>query len=100
MTEAVTEAMPERRIRDPHPSRLARFLGRWTTGGHFRPNKASAASHTLDGELDLPRDTIGRNVLLVLAIAAMTFLITFAIMKWRQPHPGPLPPAPQHAGHG
>jgi hypothetical protein len=37
-----------------------------------------------EDDLELPRDTTGRNVLLVLVIALFTFLVTFAIVKIRQ----------------
>ena len=96
MTEAVTAAIPKRPARRPQPSRFARFLGRWTTGGHFRSSDAAVEPEMPDDDLKLPRETAARNLLLVLAIAALTFLITFAIMKWREPHavaPVPEPPA-------
>jgi hypothetical protein len=94
--EAVTAAIPERSGRRPQPSRFARFLGRWTTGGHFRSSQTAVASGLTDEDLRLPRETAARNLLLVLAIAALTFLITFAVMKWREPRavaPVPKPAA-------
>jgi hypothetical protein len=88
MTEAITESVPVRRHYKPHKSRLARFLGRWTRSGHFQSRSRMGDGMTLDDpsddDLDVPRDTAGRNVLLVLVIAALTFLITFAIVKARQ----------------
>jgi hypothetical protein len=44
-----------------------------------------------DEDVQLPRDTTGRNVLLVLLVAVLTFLLTFAIVKLRQhvASPGP-----------
>lgn len=89
MPEAVTDAIPEKREQRPPQSRLARFLGRWTTGGHFRPSQSLRTSDLSVGEMDIPRDTAARNVLLVLAVAALTFLITFAVMRWRKPHATP-----------
>jgi len=37
-----------------------------------------------DGDWEVPRDTAGRNVVLVLGIAVLTFLVTFAIVRIRQ----------------
>ena len=93
-TEAVTAAIPEKQIHPPEPSRFARFLGRWTTGGHFRSSDTAVKSELSDDDLKLPRETAARNLLLVLAIAALTFLITFAIMKWREPRALPAVPEP------
>jgi hypothetical protein len=88
MPEVITESVAVRRPYRPQKSRLARFLGRWTTGGHFRPRSRMGDATILDDadddDLRLPRDTTGRNVLLVLVIALLTFLITFAIVKIRQ----------------
>jgi len=92
LTEAITEAIPVKRRYPPRQSRIGRLIGRWTTGGHFqsrsrmedRPLGADPPVGDNDGEMDLPQDTTGRNVLLVLAIAALTFLVTFAIVKLRQ----------------
>jgi hypothetical protein len=88
MPEVITESVAVRRPYRPQKSRLARFLGRWTTGGHFRPRSRMGDATTLDDadddDLRLPRDTTGRNVLLVLVIALLTFLVTFAIVKIRQ----------------
>jgi hypothetical protein len=97
MTEAVTSAIPERPMHRPQPSRFARFLGRWTTSGHFRASQTAVASELTDEDLKLPRETAARNLLLVLAIATLTFLITFAVMKWREPRSAtPLPEPPAH----
>ena len=58
-----------RRQYKPQKSRLARFLGRWTRGGHFQSRSRMSDSAILDDasdhNLDVPRDTAGRNVLLV-----------------------------------
>jgi hypothetical protein len=90
MTEAITESIPVRRAYRPQKSRLARFLGRWTRGGRFqsrsRMNDATRLDDPVEDDLELPRDTTGRNVLLVLVIAGLTFLITFAIVRIRQRH--------------
>lgn len=102
LPEVITESVPVRRHYKPQKSRLARLLGRWTKGGHFRSRSRLGDSTILDDaglddpgddNLDVPRDTAGRNVLLVLVIAALTFLITFAIVKMRQRY-GVAPPAP------
>jgi hypothetical protein len=37
-----------------------------------------------ENDLELPRDTTGRNVVLVLGIALLTFSVAFAIVKIRQ----------------
>ena len=88
MPEAITESVPVRRHYRPRQSRLARLFGRWSTGGHFhsRSNlgQATLLDEPEDGELDVPRDTTGRNVVLVLGIAVFTFLVTFAIVRIRQ----------------
>jgi hypothetical protein len=97
MVEAITESVPVRRHYRPQRSRLARFLGRWSTGGNFRP-RDSAGQPTLlddadDGALEVPRDRTGRNVLLVLGIAVLTFLVTVALVKIRQRYTTPQPSA-------
>ncbi len=86
MTEVITESVAVRRHYKPQQSRLARFLGRWTRSGHFQSRSRMGDSQADSGDdgLDVPHDTAGRNVLLVLVIAALTFLITFAIVKARQ----------------
>ena len=87
MPEVITESVPVRRAYRPQKSRLARFLGRWTTGGHFRSRSrmdATLLDDPGDDDVEFPRDTTGRNVLLVLVIAALTFLVTFALVKTRQ----------------
>lgn len=98
MHEVITESIPVRRQYRPQKSRLARFLGHWTRGGHFQARSRMGDSEILDDasdhNLDVPRDTTGRNVLLVLVIAALTFLVTFAIVKIRQRYAG----APSVAG--
>jgi len=129
LTEAVTESIPVKRRYPPRQSRIGRLIGRWTTGGHFQSrSRMGDATHLEDppygdrdghhdSDIDLPRDTTGRNVILVLAIAVLTFMVTFAIVKLRQslsskpedtraqmvdtkpapppPTPAVVPPAPQ-----
>jgi hypothetical protein len=94
MVEAITDSIPIRRYR-PQQSRLARFLGRWSTDGHFHP-RSSAGQRTLlddvdDEALEVPRDRTGRNILLVLVIAVFTFLVTVAMVKIRQRYVTALP---------
>jgi hypothetical protein len=88
MREVITESVPVRRQYKPQKSRLARFLGHWTRGGHFharsRMGDSAIVDDADDDDLDVPRDTTGRNVLLVLVIAALTFLVTFAVVKIRK----------------
>lgn len=88
MVEAITESVPVRRHYRPQQSRLARFLGRWSTGGHFRPRDSvgqpTLLDDTDDGAWEVPRDRTGRNVLLVLGIAVLTFLVTVAMVRIRQ----------------
>jgi hypothetical protein len=93
MPEVTTDPVAVRRPYRPQKSRFARFLGRWTTGGHFRPRSRMGNSAILADpdaqDLELPRETAGRNVLLVFVIAALTFAITFAIVKIRQRYATP-----------
>jgi hypothetical protein len=90
MSATITEPVAVRRPYRPQKSRLGRFLGRWTTGGHFRPRSRMGDNTVLDdagaheNDLQLPRDTTGRHVLLVLSIALLTFSIAFAIVRIRQ----------------
>jgi hypothetical protein len=46
----------------------------------------------LDDNFDLPRDTTGRNVLVVLLVAALAFGVTFAIARLRQGTAAPTAP--------
>jgi hypothetical protein len=84
----ITEAVPVRQRYRPQQSRLARFLGRCTTGGHFHSRSSRGQATLLDDsderDLEVPRDTTGRNVALVLGIAVLTFLVTFALVRIRQ----------------
>jgi hypothetical protein len=92
MPETITESVPVRRRYNPQKSRLARILGRWSTGGTFHSSSRLTQPARLDetddgaddGALEVPRDTTGRNVLLVLVIAGLTFLVTFALVRIRQ----------------
>jgi len=87
MAEEVTKPIPARRSR-PRGSRLARFLGRWTESGRFesssRMNDSSHARELDDEDFRVPRDSTGRNFLLVLIAAVLAFAITFALVKLRQ----------------
>ena len=78
----MTEAMRANRAYRPRQSRLARFIGRWTGSGRFLSE--SGMKLDADEDIELPRDTTGRNVLLVLLVALFTFSLTFAIVKVRQ----------------
>jgi len=102
MPEEITESVPAGRRQTPRQSRFARFLGRWTNSGRFVSRSQFGNSGQMDGfddeDLEVPRDSTGRNVLLVLAIALVTFLITFAIVKVRQ-HYTSQEPAPQPAAN-
>jgi hypothetical protein len=80
--QEMAEVMPARSPYRPHTSRLARFFGRWTGSGRFVPR--SRMGDDDDENLELPRDTTGRNVLLVLVVAILTFSLTFAIVRLRQ----------------
>lgn len=101
MPEVITDSVPVRRAYRPQRSRLARFLGRWTASGHFqsrsRMGDATRLDDPDDNDLKLPRDSTGRNALLILVIAALTFLFTFAIVRLRQRHAG-APPVPGMQG--
>jgi hypothetical protein len=86
--EETTDVLLDRRGRRAGTSRLARFLGRWTTGGQFRPRskwgRTSPPGGDLDDDLQVPRDNTARDVLLVLGVALGTFAVTFGIVKLRQ----------------
>jgi hypothetical protein len=76
-----TEELPSRRRSRPGGSRLAKFLGRWTRSGRFvtegrDPGKGSY--------LEVPRDTLGRKLLVVLTVALVTFSLTLLGVKLRQ----------------
>jgi hypothetical protein len=87
-----TNPIPPRAPAPPRQSRLARFLGRWTRSGRFESR--SRMDLDADEDLELPRDTTGRNVLLVLLVALFTFGLTFAIVKVRQRFAAPAPEGP------
>jgi hypothetical protein len=102
MPEEVTASIPGRRSPRPRQSRLARFLGRWTDSGRFESRSRMAGLS--DGDLKIPHDSTGRNVILVALVAVLTFLLAFAVIKAKQhfarPEPEPPPPslvAPQPA---
>jgi hypothetical protein len=73
---------PRRQRQRPRQSRLARFLGRWTRSGRFESR--SRVDLDADDNVEIPRDTTGRNVLLVLLVALVTFSVTLAVVKLRQ----------------
>jgi hypothetical protein len=79
--EEDTEELPSRRPSRLGKSRLARFLGRWTESGKF-----VSEDHASDAEddVEIPRDSLGRNILLVLAVAVVAFSLTFLLVKLRQ----------------
>ncbi len=88
-----TEELPSRTGSRQGASRLARFLGRWTKSGRFVSDSRPSVS---PDDLDIPRDPLARNVLVVLLVAALTFLITLALVKLRQhvarrPEPASVP---------
>jgi hypothetical protein len=79
--EEDTEELPSRRPSRLGRSRLARFLGRWTESGNFVSDDRVSGG---EDDLDVPRDSLGRNVLLVLAVAVVAFSLTFLVVKLRQ----------------
>jgi hypothetical protein len=87
-----TNPIPTRAPARPRQSRLARFLGRWTRSGRFESR--SRLDLDADEDLELPRDTTGRNVFLVLLVALFTFGLTFAIVRLRQRFAAPAPEGP------
>jgi hypothetical protein len=94
--EAPNATSTERRTR-PRPSRLARFLGRWTRSGRFEARsrmRTEVYGEAAGGDLDVPRDTTGRNVLLVVLAALLAFGITFAAVKIRHRLSAPPPALP------
>lgn len=99
MAEEVTRPIPARRSR-PRRSRLARFLGRWTESGRFesssRMNDSNHARELDDEDFRVPRDSTGRNFLLVLIAAVLAFAITFALVKLRQRYASQGQPANHH----
>jgi hypothetical protein len=82
ITEQILSKRGNPRGKRLHKSRIARFLGRWTESGRFESQSCMDALD--DDPLKVPRDTTGRNVLLFLIVALLTFLVTIAIVKLRQ----------------
>jgi hypothetical protein len=78
--EETTAELPSRRRSPPGQSRLARFLGRWSKSGRLI---SPPPMPTDDENLDIPRDPLARNVLLVLGVAVVTFLLTFMVVRLR-----------------
>jgi hypothetical protein len=93
LSNEATAELPSRqaRPRQGH-SRLARFLGRWTKSGRFVSESRVPARNRRDEDLEVPRDPLGRNVVLVLVVASVTFLLTLVAVKARQ-HFTDKPPA-------
>lgn len=112
LTEEITAELPSRRPRPQGKSRLARFLGRWTKSGRFVSESRGPGKGAYDN-LEIPRDPLARNVLLVLVVALVTFLLTLLGVKARQhvaskPAPSTVPatapvaapgPKPPQLGH-
>lgn len=99
IADPATAELPSRRSRPQGPSRLARFLGRWTKSGRFVSEVRPAAHATRDEDLEIPRDPLARNLVLVLLVASVTFLLTLVAVKTRQhladkPAPAAASPAP------
>jgi hypothetical protein len=88
--EETTAELPSRRPSRPSKSRLALFLGRWTKSGRFVSQSQLSAG---DKNLDIPRDPLARNILLVLAVALVTFLLTLLLVKLRHHVANPSAPA-------
>jgi hypothetical protein len=87
---------PHRHRQRHGKSRLARFLGRWTKSGRFL-SKSQLNADAAD-DVEIPRDTTGRNVLVVLLVALLAFAVTFAVVKLRQrPAAAPAAPTPPAA---
>jgi len=88
-----TSELPSRRARPRQDhSRLARFLGRWTKSGRFVSENRGPARNRRGEDMAVPRDPLGRNVVLVLVVASVTFLLTLVAVKARQ-HFTDKPPA-------
>jgi hypothetical protein len=76
-----TEELPSRRRSHAGGSGLARFLGRWTRSGRFVSQSRSGAGN---GNLEIPRDPLARNIVVVLVVALVTFSLTLFLVKLRQ----------------
>jgi hypothetical protein len=93
LTDEITAELPSRRPRPQGKSRLARFLGRWTESGRFVSESRGPGKGAYDN-LEIPRDPLARNVVLVLVVALVTFLLTLLGVKARQHFAGrPSPPS-------
>jgi hypothetical protein len=85
LPDEATAELPSRRARpQERHSRLARFLGRWTQSGRFVSDSRAPARNQREEDMEVPRDPLGRNVLLVLVVASVTFLLTLVAVKARQ----------------
>jgi hypothetical protein len=93
LTDEITAELPSRRPRPQGKSRLARFIGRWTKSGRFVSESRGPGKGDYDN-LEIPRDPLARNVVLVLVVALVTFLLTLLGVKARQHLAGkPSPPS-------
>ncbi len=82
IVSGITEEIAARRPTRPQKSRLARFIGRWTDSGRFVSGGGMGDSTPNDrDDVDLPRDPMGRYILVVLAVALLTFLLTVTAVK-------------------
>jgi hypothetical protein len=78
----ITEKLAARRPGRPQKSRLARFIGRWTDSGRFVSSGLMGDSaEGLSDDVKLPRDPMGRYIVVVLAVALLTFLLTVMAVK-------------------
>lgn len=83
--DEITEEIDARHARRPQKSRLARFLGRWTESGRFvSGGEMGDSTEDNRGGVNLPRDPMGRQILVVLAVALLTFLLTVMAVKVHQ----------------
>jgi len=83
LDEEATAELPSRSPKPQGQSRLARFIGRWTESGRF-VSESRGPGRGADDKLEIPRDPLARNVVLVLAVALLTFLLTLFGVKARQ----------------
>jgi hypothetical protein len=81
----IAEDISARRPTRPQKSRLARFIGRWTDSGRFvSGGDMGDSTQNNSDDADLPRDPMGRYILVVLAVALLTFLLTVTAVKVHQ----------------
>lgn len=82
MSEEITKPIPTEQRHRPRQSRLVRMLGHWTESGRFETD--DGMSNLGYKPLKARHSTAGRNVLLFVIVAVLTFLITIAFVKLRQ----------------